>query len=86
MRRSRFLWIVRYAGMCALIAVAACAVVPVAHRLNAPATLVACHEVGVSSIGKWATAVQAYLKDRTCSDLSAPISFKVVNKYSVLDQ
>ena len=29
MQRSRFLWVGSYAGMCALIAVAACAVAPV---------------------------------------------------------
>ncbi|WP_455389386.1 hypothetical protein [Petrachloros mirabilis] len=114
MRRSRLLWNVSYAGMCALIAVAACAFMPVVqstciiswdrsadwriehykvtvwhdgkslqgspYRVNAPATQVSCHEVGVSTVGKWEAAIQACLKDGTCSEVSAPIFFKVLNK------
>jgi hypothetical protein len=114
MQRSPLLWKVSYAGMCALITVAACAVVPVVqstcviswgrsadwridhykvsvwrdgeslkrppHTVNAPATQVSCHEVGVSSVGKWEAAIQACLKDGTCSEFSTPISFKVMNK------
>ena len=111
---TRFLRNVSYAGMCALITVAACTIVPGVqstcviswsrsddwridhymvsvwhdgkslsrppYRVNAPATQVSCHEVGVSSVGKWEAAIQACLKDGTCSEFSTPISFKVMNK------
>jgi hypothetical protein len=49
------------------------------YRVNAPATQVSCHEVGVSSIGRWQAIVQACLKDGTCSESSKPISFKVLS-------
>jgi hypothetical protein len=114
MLRSRLLWNLSHAGMCALIAGAACAAVPVVqstcviswdrsadgridhyevsvwhdgkllnrapHRVNAPVKQVSCHEVGVSSVGKWQATIRACLKNGTCSEPSAPISFKVLSK------
>jgi len=49
------------------------------YRINAPVTQVSCHEVGVSSIGRWQAVIQACLKDGTCSEFSKPISFKVLS-------
>ena len=50
------------------------------HVVKAPTTHVSCQDVGANKIGQWQATVRACLDDGTCSQESAPLSFKVAEK------
>ena len=49
------------------------------YIVKAPATEISCEAVGVQGKGRWQATIQACLKDGTCSEPSAPMSFKVLD-------
>lgn len=50
------------------------------YIVKAPATEVACREIGAQKAGSWQATIRACLKDGSCSEPSKPIKFKIVDR------